>query len=361
MPIGLTVKEVEGKAGQVYYPLINVDIPAQDPKDNEVTVRIHAAALNHRDFFIRQKLYPGVAFGVPLFSDACGTVIKTGKSQEAQRWLNKRVVVNPGIGWRDDPQGPEDPKGYRILGGTKANPLGTGVDELVIGADQLELAPPHLTDQQAAAVPLAGLTAWRATVTKSTNAKPGRNILITGIGGGVALFALIFAVGAGANVYVTSGSQEKIDKAIQMGAKGGVSYKEKGWEKKLKELLPKNRKYLDAIVDGAGADVCEKGAKLLKDGGVISCYGMTTSPKMTWIMPDVLKNIDLRGSTMGSRAEFSQMVKFITDRKLVPPVSKVAHGLQNIKELDELFEEMRHGSQFGKLVVQISKDGQSKL
>jgi NADPH:quinone reductase-like Zn-dependent oxidoreductase len=99
---------------------------------------------------------------------------------------------------------------------------------------------------------------------KSGNAKPGRNILITGIGGGVAIMALLFAVAAGANVYVSSGSQEKIERAKSMGAKGGINYKEKGWEKTLKELLPSDRKQLDAIIDGAGGDVVDKGAKLLK-------------------------------------------------------------------------------------------------
>lgn len=82
----------------------------------------------------------------------------------------------------------------------------------------------------------------------------------------MALMVLLFAVAEGCNVYVTSGGQEKIDKAVKLGAKGGVSYKEKGWEKKLQGMLPKERKYLDAIVDGAGGDVVSKGARLLKVG-----------------------------------------------------------------------------------------------
>jgi NADPH:quinone reductase-like Zn-dependent oxidoreductase len=108
------------------------------------------------------------------------------------------------------------------------------------------------------------LTGWRALISKSGNAEAGRNILITGIGGGVALNVLQFAVGLGANAYVTSGSQDKIDKAKSMGAKGGVSYKADGWEKELKKQLPKDRPYLDAIIDGAGGNVISKGARLLK-------------------------------------------------------------------------------------------------
>lgn len=273
MPTALVIKKIDGKPGSVYYPLEHKNIPTRQPKDNEVVIRMQAAALNHRDLFIRQALYPGVAFGVPLFADGTGVVTSAGSSSAAQKWLNKRVVINPGTGWKDDPDGPEDAGGYKILGGTKVSPLGTGVDEMLIDAGELEEAPSHLDSFQAAALPLAGLTAWRATMVKSGNAKPGRNILVTGIGGGVAIMALLFAVKAGANVYVTSGSAEKIARAKEMGAKGGVDYKEKTWEKTLKGMLPKERPWLDAIVDGAGGDVCSKAVKLLKLGGVISQYG----------------------------------------------------------------------------------------
>jgi NADPH:quinone reductase-like Zn-dependent oxidoreductase len=227
-------------------------------------IKTTAAALNHRDLFIRQGLYGAIGFGVPLLADGCGVVTQTGDSPEAKKWQGKRVIVNPGQGWQSDPDGPESPKGYAILGGTKLNPLGTAQDFICVDAAEVEEAPKHLTSNEAAALPLAGLTAWRALMTKSGQAKPGRNILVTGIGGGVAVMTLLYAVAAGANVYVSSGSQEKIDKAISLGAKGGVIYKEKNWEKKLQAMLPKERKTLDAIIDGAGGDVVQKGAKLLR-------------------------------------------------------------------------------------------------
>lgn len=260
----VSIRKVDGKPGQVYYPLEHIEIPDGEPKEDEVVVAITAAALNHRDLFLRQHLYPGTTFGVPLLADGTGVVTSTGSSPAAKKWAGKRVIINPGSGWKDDPEGPESPTGYAILGGTKMNPLGTLGETVTIDAGELEEAPAHLSSTEAAALPLTGLTAWRATMVKSGNAKPGRNILITGIGGGVAIMALLFAVAAGANVFVTSGSQEKIEKAKSMGAKGGVIYKEKGWEKALKELLPKERKQLDAIIDGAGSDVVDKGAKLLK-------------------------------------------------------------------------------------------------
>lgn len=187
-----------------------------------------------------------------------------GSSPAAQAWLNKRVVLNPGTGWKNDPEGPEHPKGYAIMGGTKSNPRGTLQDVCAIDVAELEECPEHLSDEEAAALPLTGLTAWRAFQVKSGNAVAGRNILITGIGGGVALMALSFAVARGCNVYVTSGNQDKIDRAVKLGAKGGVIYKEKGWDKKIKALLPKDRPYLDAIIDGAGGHVIAAGTKLLK-------------------------------------------------------------------------------------------------
>lgn len=362
MPTALHVRQIEGKPGSVYYPLETKSYQTPSLKSNQVLVQIHSAALNHRDLFIRQHLYPGIDFKVPLCADGCGTVVSTGSDSCASAWKGKRVIINPGTGWESDPAGPEHPKGYAIVGGTKVNPNGTAVTEYVSDESELEEAPSHLGDYEAAALPLAGLTAFRATHTKAREAMAsGKNVLITGIGGGVAIMAMLFAVGAGANVYVSSGSAEKIEKAVKMGAKGGVSYKEKGWEKKLVELLPKERKQLDAIIDGAGGEIVNAGARLLKPGGVISIYGMTTGPKMPFIMPAVLKNIEVRGSTMGSRKEFKDMVTFVRENKLKPIVSKVAKGLDNIKDIDALFDEMKNGSQFGKLVIQIEGGGSSKL
>lgn len=260
----ISIRKIDGKPGKVYYPLEHITLPDTTPKPNEVVVKISAAALNHRDLFLRQHLYPGTTFGVPLLADGTGIVTSTGSSPSAKRWQGKRVIINPGSGWKDDPEGPESPKGYAILGGTKMNPLGTLGETVTIDAGELEDAPAHLSSIEAAALPLTGLTAWRATMVKSGNAQPGRNILVTGIGGGVAIMALLFAVAAGANVYVSSGSEEKIERAKGMGAKGGINYKEKGWEKTLKGLLPKDRPFLDAIIDGAGGEVVEKGARLLK-------------------------------------------------------------------------------------------------
>jgi len=265
MPKSISISKIDGKPGKVYYPLSLDEVPKQTPKDGEVVVKIHAAALNHRDLFIRQHLYPGTAFGVPLLADGCGTVVEIGSGVDSS-WKGKRVVINPGEGWKDSLEGPEDKGGYKILGGTKTIPNGTLQEYMVVKQQELEEAPEHLSSVEAAAIPLTGLTAWRAVMVKcgSHNIGPGKNVLITGIGGGVALMALEFARAAGANVYVTSGSEDKIKKAKELGAKGGINYKEEGWDKKLLAMLTTEKKQFDAAVDGAGGDIVEKSSRLLK-------------------------------------------------------------------------------------------------
>ena len=339
-------------------------VPIPTPKGNEVLVRLSAAALNHRDVFLRQLLYPGAHADITMGSDGAGTVVGVGPLADSNRWLNRLVVLNPGTGWNGDPCAPETGGGgYRAMGGSTKNIKGTMCEYLTIAESELELAPTHLSMDELAALPVTGLTAWRAVVTKSGNWERGRNVLVTGIGGGVALMALEFLRAKGCNVFVTSSSDEKLRRAIdELGALGGVNYRTKGWEGRLIEQLPDERKELDAIIDGAGGDVVEKGMRILKNGGVIASYGMTVGPTMPFPMRAVLQQIEVRCSTMGSRKEFADMMEFVRTTRLRPVVSRVIHGLQNLDVIESLFEEMRQGKQFGKLVVRIWDDrGKGKL
>lgn len=209
--------------------------------------------MNHRDHFIRQHLYPGISFdNIPLFADGIGVVTSTGSSVP-QSWLGKRVLLSPGRGWQDSPDGPEQDT-YGILGGTKHAPNGTLQEYICVPATEVEEAPLHLSTVEAAGLPLCGLTAFRAVFTKA-KVQAGQNILITGIGGGVALQALAFCAAAGAVVFVTSGSDRKLAAAKELGASAGVIYKKAAWDKELKGLLPRSRPYLDAVIDGAGGDI----------------------------------------------------------------------------------------------------------
>ncbi|KAI1322254.1 hypothetical protein F5Y16DRAFT_49417 [Xylariaceae sp. FL0255] len=364
MSRSLTLRKIDGKPGEVYYPLQLNHNTKPGPGPGEVLIRIRAAALNHRDLFQRQHLYPGLSFESPILADGVGTVESAG-SDVPSSLVGKRVILTPSRNWASAPEGPEDSRIFTTVGGSVAPGAdGTAQDYVVVPAAEVEEAPAHLSDAEAAALPLVGLTAWRAVFTKSGNAEAGRNILITGIGGGVALQALQFAVAKDCNVYVTSGSSEKLERAKGMGAKGGVLYKSKDWDKELLKQLPSSRPYLDAVIDGAGGDIMKRAVKLLKAGGVVSSYGMTVSPKMDWIMTAVLKNVELRGSTMGSREEFREMVKFVGEKKVRPVVSRVVRGLDNLEGIEELFDEIKEGKQFGKLVLEISgfeDEGRARL
>ncbi|KAH9909050.1 NAD(P)-binding protein [Xylariomycetidae sp. FL2044] len=364
MPHTLTIKKTEGKPGQVYYPLQLNTVPKPTPGPNELLIRLHAAALNHRDLFIRQHLYPRISFAAPLLADGCGTVVEVGPDAPSSL-LHRRVILTPLRGWDADPAGPEDMSRYAIIGGARPyEALGAAQDYVVVGADEVEVAPLHLSTLEAAALPLVGLTAYRALFTKSGAARAGTNILVTGIGGGVALAALQFGVALGCNVYVTSGDPSKLERAAALGARGGVSYREDGWDRSLAALLPASRPYLDAVIDGAGGDVVGKVVRLLKPGGVIAQYGMTAGPRMDWLMQAVLRHVDLRGCTMGSRREFRDMVAFVAREGIRPVVSRSVAGLDDLDAIDGLFEDMRHGRQFGKLVIEISSpedEGGAKL
>ncbi|KAK4130546.1 NAD(P)-binding protein [Trichocladium antarcticum] len=363
MPYSLTVKKTDGKPGQVYYPLQLNTIPIPTPGPGQLLVRLSAAALNHRDLFIRQALYPGISFTAPLLADGYGIVTALGHpasaSPRAQSLLRQPVLLTPSRGWDSDPAGPEDlGRAFTVVGASRLSADGTAQEWIVVDEDEVVAAPAHLTAAEGAALPLVGVTGWRALVTKA-GVRAGDNVLVTGIGGGVALQVLQFAVAMGVRVWVTSGDAGKIARAKGLGAEGGVCYKDRDWDRQLGGMLPAERPYLDAVVDGAGGDVVGRTVKLLKPGGVISSYGMTVGPRMDWLMQAALKQVELKGTTMGSKAEFRAMVDFVRAHKIRPVVSRVVKGLDNIAGIEGLFDDMKAGRQFGKLVIQIDTDADS--
>jgi NADPH:quinone reductase-like Zn-dependent oxidoreductase len=167
---------------------------------------------------------------------------------------------------------------------------------MAVPISEVEECPSFLSDEEAAATPLAALTAWRATFIKAA-VQPGDQILITGIGGGVAIFCLQLAVASGAKVYVTSGNEEKLAKAKKLGAIGGVNYKDPEWSQKLVELLPADKQFLDSVIDSAGGDIVKQSLRLLKHGGILSTYGMTLGPVTPFLMQAVMKNIEVSHSS----------------------------------------------------------------
>lgn len=340
MPVQVTIDPREGgKPGTVWFPLVYSDVSIPKATEGKSVVKTIAAALNHRDVFQRQNSYPNLGLENIIGSDGVGVVVDGTLKGE-------RVLFQPGKGWESDTHGPEGP--YGILGGQNGM-SGTFAEYVLFDEHELFKCPSHLTNSEAAALPLAGLTAWRALFTKG-QCKSGMNILITGIGGGVALFALQFAVAAGVSVWVTSGSDEKIERAKKLGAKGGINYKTEKWGKVLAKQLPEK---LDLVIDSAGGNIITDVLPCLKVGRPIVAYGMTIAPKVTFSMAAVLANVEFRGSTMGSRAEFKQMLKFVEEQQLRPVVHKV---YQKITDAEDAMIEMRDGKQFGKIVVMIDPE-----
>jgi NADPH:quinone reductase-like Zn-dependent oxidoreductase len=308
--------------------------------DNEVLVKIHATAFNHRDLWIQKGQYAGIRFPIILGSDGSGTVAKIGTNVNAD-WLNKEVVINPSLNWGNNPR--VQAKDYVILGTPND---GTFAEYVKVDAKLLHAKPAHLTFEQAAAFPLAGLTGYRATM-KRAAAKAGENVLITGIGGGVALFCVQFAVAAGCNVYVTSGDDEKIAKAIALGAKGGVNYKNQNWDKELKALCGG----FEAIVDSSGGDTFAKLVDLAKPAGRIAMYGATLGAFNSGVPAKIFwKQLDILGSTMGNDDEFTEMMAFINTHQIVPIVDEVFE----LAQAQTAIEKMSQGKQFGKIVLKVT-------
>ncbi|KXS09579.1 NAD(P)-binding protein [Gonapodya prolifera JEL478] len=324
--------------------------------DRDVLVRLGAAALNHRDVWIRHGAYPTPGHGSILAADGAG-IVEDVKHAEDEGLIGNQVLINCSINWDSAPEGPEIPEKYGLLGYA---PLpGTLAEYIAIDRKYIHAIPEHLSVLEGAAIPLASLTAWRALFSRG-EAKAGDRVLITGIGGGVALFALQFAVAAGIEVYVTSSSDAKIAKAVELGAKGGVNYREATWPVALKELLKKNRPdskpEIDTIVDGAASGV-DAMISTLRLGGRVVNYGVTSSrtdpssAKAPSYAQIFFRQADWRGTTMGSAREFRDCLAFIEKHKLKPIIADVFQGLENA---EKAFEKMKNGSQFGKLVVQIA-------
>ncbi|KAJ1301973.1 hypothetical protein OPQ81_000810 [Rhizoctonia solani] len=211
----------------------------------QVVVKILCAGFNHRELWIRKGLYPAIKEGATLGADASGIVVSG-----PEHLLNKRVLIVPMVGWETNPRGPDGKFG--IVGGVTHPTYGTFSEYVAVDAKSVIPAPEHMSDEEAGAWALGAVTAWRAVVTKAQIDK-GHNVLITGIGGGVAMIALLFCVALGANVFVSSSNKQTIDWAVGLGAKGGVNYRDESWPKDLAALLKENNlNGLDAIVDSAG-------------------------------------------------------------------------------------------------------------
>jgi NADPH:quinone reductase-like Zn-dependent oxidoreductase len=307
----------------------------------EVVVQIKAAALNHRDVWIQYGRYFTKEYPAILGSDGAGVVTEVGEGVD-QSWLGKKVIIDPSTDWGTNPQAHGN--AYKVLGMPQD---GAFAEYVKVPALNLHEKPEHLSFEEAAALPLAGVTAWRAMFTKC-GLKAGEKVLITGIGGGVALAALQFAVAAGAEVWVTSGSEEKIEKAKELGATGGINYKTESWGKALKAQVGG----IDVSIDGAAGEGFVQLVKLANPGGRIGIYGGTTG-KIGEINPAEIfwKQLAIHGSTMGTNQDFADMMHFVREHKVKPVLDKFFL----LEETEQAMRYMEAGKQFGKIILQVGK------
>ena len=301
-------------------------------------VRLKAAALNHRDLWIQQGLYANIRMPLIPGSDGAGVVESVGAEAD-KVWLGREVIINPSLDWGPDPRA--QGLAFRILGLPDS---GTFAEKISIPVANLAPKPAHLSWEQAAALPLAGLTAWRALFTRA-HLLGGERVLVTGVGGGAALFALQFAAAAGAEVWVTSSSPEKIARAKTLGAAGGVNYREADW---VAQLQKQAGGLFDVMVDSAGGDGFANLIELTRPGGRIVFFGATTgNPKGLDLRKSFFRQISLLGTTMGSPADFHGMVQFVEMHRLVPVVDRVFP----LEAAEAALRHMESATQFGKIVL----------
>ncbi len=298
-----------------------------------------AISLNRRDEWIKEGKYPNIRYGGILGSDGSGVVESVGDTKDSE-WVGKEVVINPNVNWGTDPA--VQSKNYSILGMPVS---GTFAEYCLVDVDRLQPKPFHLDILQAAAIPLGGLTAFRALF-RQGGLRAGQNVLISGFGGGVAQFCFLFAQAAGANVYVTSGSDAKIARALKLGAKGAYNYKK---ESNYSELW-KTKGGFDLVIDSAGGDQINSFIKILKPNGRIVFYGATNGlPSKIDLYRMFWNHLTLQGTTMGNDHEFIEMLAFMGKHQIQP----IVDSIRPFSKLPESFADILLPNKVGKIVFQV--------
>jgi zinc-binding alcohol dehydrogenase/oxidoreductase len=311
------------------------------PGPEEVLIGLKAAALNHRDVWIRTGRYAGIKLPIVLGSDGAGEIVEVATGVDPAL-LGRPVVIYPAMNWGSDDKAPGP--GFKILG---LPDNGTYAQFIAVPATHAFPKPGSLSFEQAAALPLALLTAYRALVTRA-RLEAGETCLIIGIGGGVSCFVLQLALAVGARVLVTSSSDAKLEEARKMGAAGGANYRTQDWGSEILRLC--EGRGLQVVIDSTGGETFEKALDLVSPGGRVVTYGATTGPaKQLEIRRIFWKQLNVLGSTMGTAQEFEAALKFYEANRLRPVVDQIFPLL----EASAAHRRMEEGGQFGKLVLKI--------
>ena len=316
------------------------EIAQPQPGPGEIVVKIARAAFNRRDVFITQGLYPGIALPVTPGSDGSGRVAALGDGVSGPA-VGTPVVINPEIGWDDDR--------YTLTANAKilGMPLdGTFAEYVVAPAINVFPKPAPLSEDEAAAIPLAGLTAYRAAFTRGGLTKDDV-VFIPGIGSGVQTMVLAYAVHAGAKTIVTSGSDEKLAHAKTLGASFGINYKTNpDWHKEVRKLSEGGP---TLTVDCNGGEVFARSLDIARFGGRVVSYGGTNGDAKIRPFSIFWKHLSVLGSSMGSPSDFAGMLALF-ESGLKPVVDRV----YPMDDVVAAAERVLKGEQMGKVVLAIA-------
>ncbi len=324
-------------------------LPAPVPaRPDDVLVRIQAAALNRLDLWVVEGL-PGIRYQFPhiLGADGAGVVVSAGP--EAGLAAGDRVMINPGIscGRCEWCRGGDQPlcTGFGVLG---EHLPGTIAEYVVVPARNLLPVPGGFSWAEAAAFPLATLTAWRMLMTRA-RLQAGETVLIWGIGGGVALASLAIARLAGARVIVTSRSEAKLARARALGADHALHDTGQDLSREVRAITA--RRGVEVVVETVGAATWEQSLRCLaRQGRLVTCGG-TSGPMVT---TDVRKLFwhqwNIMGSTMGTDAEFAAIARLAEQGRLRPELDRT----YPLAGATEAFARLARSEQLGKIVIEVA-------
>jgi NADPH:quinone reductase-like Zn-dependent oxidoreductase len=311
------------------------------PGAGEVLIKMRAVSLNYRDLGVINGFYnPNLKLPLIPVSDGVGEVVALG--QQASRFkLGERVSGIFSQSWLSGEPTQEG------LVSTLGNPLdGLLAEYVVLNEQGLVRVPAHLTDEEAASLACAGVTAWHAIVEEG-KVKSGDTVLIQGTGG-VSLFALQFAKLHGATVIVTSSSDDKLERANSLGADFGINYRSTlDWDKSVLELT--HGRGADLVVDVGGAATLNQSLRAIRLGGQISLVGILSGASVEDfnIIAAIQKKARLQAINVGSRAMFEAMNRAIDQNKLRPVIDRIFSFEQSVDALHHLAK----GTHFGKICI----------
>ena len=316
-----------------------VERPEPVPGAGQVLLRMRAWSLNYRDLLMVTGFYnPKLRLPFTPLSDGVGEVVAVGSGVTRvkagdrvagifmQQWLDGEIT---------------EAKGRSALGGAID---GVFAEQVVLEAEGVVHVPPHLSDEEAATLPCAAVTAWRALVTEG-RLKAGDTVLIQGTGG-VSLFALQFARAHGARVIATSSSDAKLARARELGAEGTINYRTTAdWGQRVRELTGGTG--VDHVVEVGGAGTFAQSMAAVRMGGRISLIGVLSGAGQVNPTPILMKSVCVQGIFVGSRAMFEEMNRAISDHQMRPVVDRVFA----FEELRDALRHLESAAHFGKIVL----------